>query len=165
MRVPMRSRIGLQTASATAYSRVEGASVPATRFVLDNALLSPTSIAALLVASDVVLRDVGAAGQEFFNNALRAAIGVEADEFLFSRIADGSTTILSVPPSFTASDVLGMFGEALAIIRPANTGSRLFWIAAQDVGHTPATSRRTRDSGHFPKSDLTAASSLVGHCS
>src|SRR5438874_35173 len=81
MRVPMRSRIGLQTASATAYSRVEGASVPATRFVLDNALLSPTSIAALLVASDVVLRDVGAAGQEFFNNALRAAIGVEADEF------------------------------------------------------------------------------------
>jgi hypothetical protein len=104
-----------------------------------NALLSPTSIAALLVASDVVLRDVGAAGQEFFNNALRAAIGVEADESLFSRIVDGSTTILSVPPSFTASDVLGTFGEALAIIRPANTGSRLFWIAAQDVGHTLAT--------------------------
>jgi HK97 family phage major capsid protein len=131
-RLPMHRRIGLMSSAVSGSVVAEGHAAPVSKIKIDNVLLLPTRVTALVVCTDTLLLEVGAAGQSLFNRELAGAISDAVDSaFLGLVTSTGTTSIASTAP---LADVRAAL---LAVETGAN--SRLYWIASPDVAKKAST--------------------------
>jgi HK97 family phage major capsid protein len=129
--VPFNLRAGIVTAGATGFVIGAGRPTPLSRLTLANGLLTPHTVASLMVTTDEVLNDVSAAGQTLFSNELKAAVGVEVDQLFIDDCATTGIEDISGSSS-DAGNVRAALFNALSIISPTQR-SRIFWIGARDT--------------------------------
>ncbi|WP_327205887.1 phage major capsid protein [Rhizobium beringeri] len=134
-RVPLRTHLGIVSASATAWIVGEGDPKPLSRLTLSNPALVPQKAVALIVTTDEIARDTSAAGQSLISQELRAAVADTVDEAFFDTIMAGAS---SNPSS--GSDQLSMVADLRALLGAVNTtgGGSLFWAMSVDVGNRVA---------------------------
>jgi len=149
LRIPINLRVGIVAAGATGYLVGESAARPLSKLQLANRKLLGHTAAALLVASQEVLNDVSAAGQNLFNAELRAAMGVEVDKIFFDCLT--STGLEQIPAAgVTAETLRAAFFNALASVNPAQR-SRLYWLAPRNTTFTLATMATETGVAAFPE--------------
>lgn len=131
-RVPLRTHLGLVSASATAYVVGEGALKPLSRLTLSNPALTPKKVAAIIVTTDEVARDTSSAGQSLITQELRGAVSDTTDEAFFAAIMPGAP---SIPSAGAGSGAMATDLKALLdAVNVSGTGS-LAWAMAPDVGN------------------------------
>lgn len=146
-RVPMETRVGMVTSTASGSVVPEGKSIPVSRVTLNNLILQPTKCGALIVVTDTLLLDVGA-GQSVFNRELLGVISDVVDTAFLDKIDNGLTPIASTGPlADMRAAMLAVTGGGLA---------RPYWIASTDVGKLASTLGTTKGGS------ATAAASMVG---
>lgn len=126
-KVPLRTRLGIVSASATGWIIGESEPKPLSTLQLSSPALMPKKAAALLVVSDEVARDTSAAGQSLITQELRGAISDVVDESFFDAIMVGAPSTPSV----------GMIDDLTTLLVSVNvTGAgALFWCMSIDVGN------------------------------
>lgn len=134
-RVPLRTHLGLVSASATAYVVGEGALKPLSRMTLSNPALTPKKVAAIIVTTDAVAADTSAAGQSLITQELRGAVADTTDEAFFAAIMPGAP---STPSAGAGSDAMAADLKVLLDAVNVSGGGSLFWAMAVDVGNRAA---------------------------
>lgn len=131
-RVPLRTHLGIISASATAWIVGEGDPKPLSRLTLTSPALTPKKAVALVVVSDEVARDTSAAGQSLVTTELRGAVSDTVDEAFFSAIMTGAA---STPSSgTTGADMVEDFRTLLGQVNTTGGGS-LFWAMSVDTAN------------------------------
>ena len=121
IRLPFNARVGLVTGTAVGSTVPEGKSVPVSKVVLGNVLLSPTRVAALCVVTDSLLFAIDAAGQSVFNRELLSVISSAVDAAFIADISAGITPTASTSP---LADLRALFAGVAADDMP-----RFYFIA------------------------------------
>jgi HK97 family phage major capsid protein len=131
-KVPLRTRLGIVSASATAWIVGEGEPKPLSRLTLSNPALMPKKAVALMVMTDEVARDTSAAGQSLVTTELRGAVSDVVDEAFFTAVMTGASSTPS-----TGADQLGMAADLRALLNAVNVtgGGSLFWAMSVDVAN------------------------------
>ncbi|EGE56748.1 UNVERIFIED_ORG: hypothetical protein GGI63_003087 [Rhizobium esperanzae] len=131
-KVPLRTRLGIVSASASGWIVAESEPKPLSRLTLSNPALMPKKAAALIVMTDEVARDMSAAGQSLVTQELRSAVSDVVDESFFATIMAGAT---SIPSSGT--DSAAMAADLRSLLDQVNTaaGGSLCWAMSVDVGN------------------------------
>jgi HK97 family phage major capsid protein len=147
-RVPMRTRVGLATSTASGAIVPEGEAVPVSRVTLDNVLLLPVKASALITVTDTLLRDVSAAGQALFNRELMSAVSDAVDAaFVDSILSTGITS----NPSAGVSAVNAKHDLRTALLAVNTIGAaRLYWLASVDVAKKAAALADSAGGDAFP---------------
>lgn len=131
-RVPLRTHLGLVSASATAYVVGEGALKPLSRLTLSNPALTPKKVAAIIVTTDEVAADTSAAGQSLITQELRGAVADTTDEAFFAAMMPGMP---STPSSGAGSDAMAADLKVLLDSVNISAAGSLFWAMAVDVAN------------------------------
>lgn len=131
-RVPLRTHLGIISASATAWIVGEGDPKPLSRLTLSNPALMPKKAVALIVTTDEIARDTSAAGQSLVSQELRAAVSDTVDAEFFDEIMTGAPSIPS-----SGADQASMAADLRALLAAVNaTGAgALFWAASVDTAN------------------------------
>jgi hypothetical protein len=135
-RVPLRTRCAITVTPASGAIVNEGWAVPLGKVRLGNISLEPVKAAALIVVTNELLANVGAAGQQLFNSALAGAVSDVVDGAFLSMVAGTGTTS---PSSGTSA--VDAKADLRAALLSVNTfgAARLFWICAGDVAKMAST--------------------------
>ncbi len=137
LKMPLRTRVGVTSANATGFIMGQGKPRPLSRLRLANHFLEPVTAAALIVASDELIKNITPAGQTLFNNLMRQAVAAVVDQKFFDLIIDGDTPIIqSLGPDDAAvmSDMRSLL-SGVAI----GEGANLYFIVAEDVAKAAST--------------------------
>jgi hypothetical protein len=137
IRTPLRTRIGLIAADATAWIVGEGSPVPLSRLELSTSVLEPVRCAALIVATKELLRTVTASGQQVFNFHLKLSLSAVVDDYFLQLLVDGTDTPTIASSGDTSDDVMAdMRALLLALPRSSLT---LYLAVAPDVAKRAST--------------------------
>lgn len=136
-RTPLRTRVAIATASATAYIRREGQIRALTSFALENSTgLEPVEAIAIVVVTEELLRLTTPAAQAMLERELRNAVSAVVDsEFLAiaTTAAGGTLTASGTTIAAASSDFARMLGQI-------NVGqnSKLIWIGPASIAKSLA---------------------------
>ena len=129
-KVPFNVRVGRQTSSGTAGSRVaEGQAVAAVSFAFDSILLAPEKIQTLIVAENTLLRPEIPGAERTLRETISGNLAATIDRLFLDPAEAGSITngITATPSTgATAALMTTDFGNLLAGITTA--GTALVWI-------------------------------------
>ncbi|MER9967547.1 phage major capsid protein [Mesorhizobium sp. M0060] len=128
--VPLRTYLGIVSASATAWVVGEGAPKPLSRLTLSSPSLAPKKVAALVCMTQEVARDTSAAGMSVVNQELRGAVSDVVDEALFGIVMAGA-------PSTPSVDMTADLTTLLNTVNVSGAGA-LFWAMSVDVANRAA---------------------------
>lgn len=125
--VPLNHRLMSLGLDATAAVVGQGMPIPVQGLPWnDPVIVSAEKIAAALILTNELWRDASAAGQNFVNTQLRAAIAAASDRFLFAKLINGGTSEIGVET----------FGG-----RPLSDALRTALLATLNAVHTRAAGR------------------------
>lgn len=126
-RVPLRTHLGIVSASATGWIVGEGEPKPLSRLTLSNPALTPKKAVALIVTTDEIARDTSAAGQSLITQELRGCVSDVVDESFFDAVMVGAPSTPSV----------GMIDDLTTLLDQVNVSGAgaLFWCMSVDVGN------------------------------
>jgi hypothetical protein len=140
-RIPMMQRAGMVTSAPTGGTVGEGASIPVSKIIIGNIVLSPVKAGALMVLTAELLLATDPGGQAMFSRQLSAALGAAVDSTFANILSTGLTPITSsgankdvralllavntlgiAKPYFIGSTDIGKLGASLATYFPAFEG-------------------------------------------
>jgi Phage capsid family len=148
IRAPANMRVAMVTSSPSAGVVAEGKSIPVSKTVLNNVVLTPEKVAALMVVTDELLLRVDAVGQQMFNRELMGVLSAAVDAAFVAKIGTGVTPITSSAP-------MADLRAALTAIT-GSTVPRPYWLSAVDVAKWGSTLTQAKGGPPF------AAASVVG---
>ena len=131
---PLRVRLGVTTAVATAWLVGEGKAVPISRLTMKNDILSPHKVCALTIVSDEVAASQSPGAQNLVTTELRGAISDTVDKEFLDLVVDGSTPVLA--------GGVKMQTDLAALLAAVNTSGAgyLFFAMSADVANRAALS-------------------------
>ena len=135
--IPCRTRVGLTTSDASAWVVAEGKPKPLTSIALTSQMLTPISVAAMMVVTEEACRDVSASGQSLFNRELKGAVTTRLMP-RFSRSYDDATAAVIDQRRDDATAIRADLRAALMAV-PTGGNSALFWVVS-DVAKAASTS-------------------------
>lgn len=147
-RLPWHTRVGLATSSPSAGVVPEGKAIVVSKEIVGNVLLSPIKVGAIVVATDTLWFDLGAAGQQMFNRELLGAVSDAVDLAFVNDIGTGVTPIAS-------TSALADLRAAMAAVNFVGQ-ARPYWLAHPGVGALASTLSSAKGGPAF------AAASVVG---
>lgn len=130
VRLPMETRVGMVTSAPSAGVVAEGKSIPVSRVTINNVVVAPQKVGAMLVVSDSLLLAIGAE-QSVFPRELLSVISAAVDTAFVDKIDTGLTPITSTAPM---PDLRAALLAVSGVAAP-----RPYWIAAQDVAKFGST--------------------------
>jgi HK97 family phage major capsid protein len=152
-RVPINQRIGVVTSAASGAVVGEGHAIPVSKVRINNVLLSPLRVAALIVCTDTLLMNVSAAGQQLFSRELMSAVSDAVDGAFLQAIVH--TGITSTPSAgVTAVNAKHDLRTALLAVNTVGA-AKLYWIASPDVATKASTLADTAGLDAFPAMSAT----------
>jgi hypothetical protein len=132
-RVPLRTRLGVVTQSATGDVLAEGVAAPVSKMALSGPALEPVKAVALIVVTDDIIKTAAPGAQALLSRELRNSVAAAVD-LSFWRMLDGDDTV-SIPAT---ADPLADLRAALAAV--SLTGSEdLVFLASPDVAVRAST--------------------------
>ena len=133
VRVPLRTRLGVVTASATGWIVGEGQPVPVSKLTLKGGSLDPVKAAALLVITSEVAQSMTDGAYTLVNTELRGAVSDTVDEKFFSEVIDGSS--LSIVSS--GNGIASVKADLLQLLNNVNDGDggQMLWAMSPDVAN------------------------------
>ena len=147
-RVPLRTRIGVVTSSATGDVIGEGAAAKVSKLEVGNQGLIPVKARAMIAVTDEIARDMSQAAQSLVSGELRGAVSDAVDAEFLDRIVD-TGTLASTASGDAADDARA---DLLAMLEEVNTtgAGRLFWAMAPDVANKGSALATTTGADAFP---------------
>jgi Phage capsid family len=137
--IPMNTRVGISSANATGWIVGEGNPVPLTRLTLVNQVLTPIKAAALIVATNELVRDVSAAGQALLSGELKAAAAYAVDRQFIDLLVDTNTEVISssgVNSDAITSDLRSLL---FAVNATGNGNAALYFLVSPGAAKAAAT--------------------------
>lgn len=150
VRVPLRSRVGWTTATATAFVRGEGAAIPVSRMGVEAEGIDREKACALVILTREMLRTAGTAGEALIARELRRAVASEVDSRFVEIIADDVTPIDGTDSGADAIGAIIDLHNLLDAVEPT-AESRLVWAMAPDVGRAASLLADRGKSFLFPE--------------
>lgn len=134
--LPLRTKIGLFTANASAWIVGKGKPTPITSVIVDPSGLLPTVAAAMVVMSNEVARDMSTAATNTLNAELRRAVTEAVDEEFFNIVMPDPTAIIT---SSSGNDADAMKADLKFMLDIVNVNAGpLFLALAPDVANGAA---------------------------
>jgi hypothetical protein len=143
VRLPFAVRVGSIGTGASAAIVKPGMAIPVSQMTLANVELERRKAAGIVALSNELLADGGAAAEALISRSLRVAVGTAVDAAFVTTLLDGVSGSGATPNAMTD------LRTALTAIGPTD-GSRLYWIAAPDVGITLATAQASGPTAAMP---------------
>lgn len=146
MRVPIRTRIALTTIGLTAGTVAEGSAKIISKLTLSSVSISETKVAAIVVASDELLRN-GALSAQLLGNEIRRAVAVQTDAAFLQKIASGITP--SVASGSNATAILNDMEAALEAMTFASN-AKIYAVTTPTIAKAIRTKATTAGEFAFP---------------
>ncbi len=146
-KVPLKERLALTTAEATAFVAGEGAAVPVARVAVEIEGIERHRANGLIVITDDMLRAMGSSGDALISRELRRAISRAVDGKFVEIITADLTPIASAGGGAEAAAV-----DLRALLAAIDTGaeSRLIFAMSADVAKVGSTLVSTNGGYLFP---------------
>lgn len=131
-RVPLRTRLGVVSASASGYILGEGKPVPISSLTMSGPEIAPLTAAAFIVVSAEVARSMGAAAMALVDNEVRKAATAVVDAKFLALVSAGA------PSTASGGNTLAKLKSDLKVLLDAvnKTGAgQLFFVMGPDVAN------------------------------
>lgn len=129
-RVPMRTRIDMVTAGATAATVPEGSVTQISSLSVSGGTSDPFKVLAIVAATQELLRFAASGSGDLFARELRGAVALETDEQFLAVLLDGVSPIASAGAS--VQDIGTDFKNLFDAI-PTGSASKLFTITTPTI--------------------------------
>lgn len=127
LRAPIKGKVIIITAGATAATVAEAGPKPASALSTTTADLEPSKISAYIVLTEELLRPIGSGPTQLIGRELRKALAAQTDSFFVSRLTTGISAV-AASGSNTAS---GIREDLRALLEAVVIGpdARLFFVS------------------------------------
>lgn len=150
VKVPLRTRLGWTTATATGFVAAEGAAVPVSRMKIEASGITRQKANALIVLTNEMIKTAGPAGEALIAREMRRGVSQAVDEQFITIALDDVSPLSS--NGTDARSAARDLGDLLAAVGLTSESRPLFG-AAPDVAR--AASTLVNDAGSFVFPDMT----------
>jgi len=137
VRVPLRTRVGITTASATGWILGAGKPTPLSSIGLSRGMLNPTKAVALAVMSSELIEASGPAAMALIRRELEGAVADVVDTEFLSLIVDTSTE--QIESSGTDAEAMRADIQELLDAVHTTAGGRIYFAVGPLVANGAAT--------------------------